>query len=266
MVTVTHENKQYTLVWNDIPNLVKYAVSQNFSVCNLTRDAIVEAGQNIKFTEVFTKEIFFRKFTNVTQTSFNNYINFISPSNKKIISVGSGISTVELIISQYATESQIFLLDKSELSRGPDKVYDKESYFSETNNHGFYNSWDVVKDAIKNSDLNSSRYVFLDPIDDWPIDVDVIMSLYSWCWHYPFEVYSEKMLNSLKIGGTLILEIQNPPNFRDVSKQISELLGGDPIFLQKKYIKQSDNVSEGNKKNLDSTNCFGGLYVWTRKK
>ena len=114
--------------------------------------------------------------------------------------------------------------------------------------------------------VDKNRFIFLDPADDWCTDADVVMSVFSWCWEFPFEAYAEKLSKSLKIGGTLILEIRIPPDLRDVPSQISELMGGPPIFLRGKNVESLATENQSKKFNLNSNNEYGGLYVWTRKK
>jgi hypothetical protein len=258
MLTVNYDNTDYTLFWNDIPKLVKFAVIQTRWPM---KQLLLELGE-IKLNEdFFTKEIFLECLKETNQNYCNSYLPFIPKSAKKIISVGSGISVFELIVSKYCTDSTMYLLDKSEISSN-EQIHN----FSESNKFGFYNSWDVVHDAIDASNLDKNRFIFLDPADDWCTDADVVMGLWSWCWAFPFEEYAEKLLKSLKIGGTLILEIKNPPDLRDVSSQISELMGGPPIFHNGKKIEGLTPENQNKKFSLNSNNEYGGLYVWTRKK
>lgn len=258
MLTVNYDNTDYTLFWNDISKLVKFAVMHTRWPM---KQLLLDSGE-IKLNEdYFTKEIFFHCLKNTYTSYCNTYLPFIPKSAKKIISVGSGISIFELIVSKYCTDSTMYLLDKSEISSN-EQIHN----FSESNKFGFYNSWDVVYDAIDASNLDKNRFIFLDPDDDWCDDADVVMGIYSWCWAFPFEVYAEKLLKSLKIGGTLILEIQNPPDLRDVPSQISELMGDSLIFHVGKKIEAIAQEQENKKFNINSNNEYGGLYVWTRKK
>jgi SAM-dependent methyltransferase len=241
MITLTHKNVNFSFSWSNFSELKKYVSFQH------------------GFDSKLPDDVFLQKLTNKIQSYCDIYLRFIPVNSKKIISVGSGASTFELILSKYCIDSKIFLLDKSEIILG---FGEKENSFSESNSQGFYNSWEVVHDAIKTSNLNSNSFAFLDPEDDWDEDIDVVISLASWCWHYPFEFYADKLLKSLKIGGSLILEIQNTPDFRDVPKLISELLGSDPAY-QERY-PHTPNCRL--RKNVDLKNEEGGLYVWVRKK
>jgi hypothetical protein len=271
MIQITKDNRTYSLDWNDIHNLVRYAVAQNYSLCTLARDEIFKNASDVKLnSDTFTKEIFFENLQKTVQNYINIYTQYIPTTAKRIVSVGSGISNCELILSQMIPESELFLVDKQELKsfegyltqENKISLLTKEDYFSANQ---FYHSWDVVSDAISASNLNKDRYNFLSPDDDWPNDIDVAMSLYSWCWNYPFEMYSERLLKGLKIDGTLILEIQNLPNNMDQPKIISEAMGSEPIIHQ--LYKQVTYLGYSNvHRNVDENNIWGGLYIWKRKR
>jgi hypothetical protein len=271
MIQITKDNITYSLEWNDISNLVKYAVAQNYSLCTLPRDEIFNNATDIKLnSDSFTKEMFFEKLQETVQNYINRYTQYIPTNTKKIVSVGCGISNCELILSQMFSESELFLVDKDQLTpfegyptqESKQSMLTKKDYFSDNQ---FYHSWDVVSDAISASNLNKNRYNFLSPDDNWPTEVDVAMSLYSWCWNYPFEMYSNRLLNSLKIDGTLILEVQNLPDNFDQLKTISAAMGSEPIIHE--LYKQSPYLGYSNlHRNVDENNVWGGLYIWKRKR
>ena len=271
MLSFTYNDITYELAWKDTANLVKFAVSQNYALSNWTVEDIINNNGVVSLDDThFTQEFFFNQLSISTGLNWTRCIEYIPKDSKKILSVGPGVSTFELLLGTYhCIDATVFLLDKSESTHalvGKSTLTDKNRYFSESNNHGFYNSWEVVTDAINTSKLDSSKYIFVDPNDKWESDLDVVISLFSWCWHYPFEVYAEKLLSSLKIGGTLILEIQNPPDLRDVPKQISELLGSDPSVILRKSTNIHSNIHNNHKRNIDEKGEFGGFYVWVRKK
>ena len=207
MINITYDNKEYFLDWSNLPKLVRYAVSQNYDVCSLPRAEIFKDPTNIKLnSDTFTEEIFFSRLQQNVNNYCQRYTQYVPANAKKMISVGCGIANYELILSQQYPELELYLVDKDNLTLYDgypkqeimDAMLTKEDYFS---NNQFYHSWDVVSDAISTTNLKQERYNFLNPEDDWPSDVDVVMSLYSWCWNYSFEYYSERLLNSLKIGG-----------------------------------------------------------------
>jgi SAM-dependent methyltransferase len=121
-------------------------------------------------------------------------------AESKVLDIGSGIGILDLFWHLHSG-STFYLLDK-------DKVETKNTeYFSE--NHPYYNKRSCTVDAITTSNLNANNFIFLDPDSQLDTDFDVIMSHSSWCWHYPFKTYWDKIKYKLKPGGKLFLEISN---------------------------------------------------------
>ena len=214
---------------------------------------------------------------------------------KKIISVGSGISTLELLLLQYFTNAHIWLVDKSEITNPtyflpngrvefPVEVYKNHQV-------GFYNDWDITNDAISTSNLDISRIHFLDAADPWPNDVDIIYSGWAWCWDINKDEYNERAMNSLKIGGSLIVDVYEEID-RNIVQEISEQLGNQPNTSIKRdkskvstalnpeinwdklndlNITQAEYVEILNKVhtflnyfNIKEDGIYGGRYSWTR--
>lgn len=266
------------------------SVNINGVICKLSwtniSDLIKYAGLQIHpFSNDETK--FFKEFEQVQLTLVNRILNFIPELDKskvkKIISVGSGIGTTELLLLQYFSNAEIFLIDKSEITRPellPDGKCTPDIYRNRDNPRGFYNSWEVTKDAIQSSTLDKTKIHFLDSDDLWPDDVDLIISNYSWCWAYLKEVYWDRALKSLNMGGVLMLDIYRLID-KDVSIEISDELGSQPLKVehlsikthQFKSIKKETKLGETQPKdyfiqffNPDENGVYGGTYSWIRRK
>ena len=94
-ITVNINNVDCKLNWTNIPELIKYA-SLQIHPFNTDED------------------IFLKDYENVQSGFVNRILNFIPELDKtkvkKIISVGSGIGTTELLLLQYFNNAEIFLL------------------------------------------------------------------------------------------------------------------------------------------------------------
>lgn len=177
----------------------------------------------------------------------------------RIIDVGSGVGLFDLTLSQCNANTEFYLVDKSIVN-----IEKNIKYYSRENNHGFYNSWPVIFDIIKNSNLNIKKFKFLSPDNQWPKDVDLIVSLNSWCWHYPKEVYWNKMIDSLKIGGYLILDVLDL-NDRNMVSEISEEMSSNPTVTLRTVANPLSHPFL-NELTISDDNSFGGCYCWQRKK
>jgi hypothetical protein len=146
--------------------------------------------------------------------------------NAKIVDIGCGVSIVDLFLYSYLPNSTLYLIDKDD--KWPSRL--KPVDVSYTPNHPHYNSWDIVRDAINTSGFDKVRFKMLSPEDNLPEQTDLIMSSFSWCFHYPKETYWEKVRNSLKSRGKLFLDVRLLKD-RDVIGEISEEFKSYPTLL-----------------------------------
>lgn len=152
---------------------------------------------------------------------------FDIPDDAKIIDIGSGASIIDLLLYSYIPNSNFYLIDRE--GEWPRDVHPLDVAYSE--DHPFYHSWDTVLDAINTSGFDSNRFNFLNPDDDFPEDVDLIMSSYSYCYHYPKETYWNKIIESLKPNGKLFLDVRELDD-RNVIEEISEELKCKPKMIK----------------------------------
>jgi len=181
---------------------------------------------------------------------------------KKIIDVGSGVAQIDLILSQLFPQIDFYLVDKTGYEQDPENFVYYSKSLDDKNYHGFYNSFDIIQDIIDNSPINSDRIHFLYPENNWPKNVDVIMSYYSWNWHYPKNIYWNKLLKSLRIGGYLSTTLTLREG-EDTIFKISEELGSYPCYYQPIAIHTNsrDKLIPGFEQIIHT-----GYYVWKRLK
>lgn len=203
--TLTVDSNQGPLKvnWSNVDNLAWYATLQS--------GLFGGAGRHI------SKQLFFEQFQRWATNQWNHMYDiafYDLKDNATIIDVGSGIAVTDLLTSQYFPNSNFYLIDKvaDEFKEG--------IYFSE--NYPFYNSWGPVHDAIRSTNIDPSRFTMQDPDADWP-ESDLIISTFSWCFHYPKSTYWKKAMQSLKKGGKLVLDVRLIDG-TDVIKEISEEL------------------------------------------
>jgi len=203
---------------------------------------------------------------NLTEKFFNQWIEYapIGHNVKSIINVGSGLAKTDLLMSQLRPDIDFYLVDKTVDLLTLNKVLEgKNNYFSKSlddeNYHGFYNSFDITRDIIQNSPVNPERIHFLDPANKWPDQVDLIISTCSWMWHYHKNVYWDRLLRSLKIGGHLAITI-TLRNGENTIEEISNDLGSYPS-----NIVSWEPPTNNNAPGVDQiTNV--GYYVWQRMR
>lgn len=230
--------------WTDSDNLAFYVLFQ--------------AGCFGHETQIFSRQFFFNNVQKWYQDLWNLSENIGSyyslPDGAKIIDVGSGASVIDLLLYSYVPDSKIYLLDKEEFTVNPGVFYSNDYYF--------YNSWEPVKDAITTSNFKQDRFNFLQPTDIWPKDVDMISSHFAWCLHFPKDKYWNNVLDSLKIGGILQLDVR-PLEDRDIIGEISEDLKSTPkIFKFMNTIRNGTIMTD----NFSQSDVLVNRCVWERQK
>jgi SAM-dependent methyltransferase len=241
-ITINNNGSHASLTWSNISELRKWSRMQ-----------LGEA----YFPKSMTDREFMASFEKRIQNNWNRISSNIDVTKlKKVIDVGSGVSTTDLVASKYNPTTEFYLVDKEEFTRHTNGLYYQDV-------HGHYNSWTVVEDGINSSGLDRNKFNFLDPNDEWPQDVDLILSTFSWCWHYPKEVYWNKVMSSLKIGGFLLLDVLNVPDI-DVVKEISKEFDSSPTVISRMKMDSHLNSFKDQLTAIDG--YYGGLYLWTRNK
>ena len=238
-ITVKQLTSDINITWQDVDKLKTYSRLQ--------------LGQYY-FPIGEDDDIFFSKFQdkiikNWKRISYNIDISKLN----KVVDVGCGIAVPDLLMSQVNKNTEFYLVDKNVLEKTSGNYYE--------NNHHGYNSWDVVEDAISNSNINRSRFNFLSPESMWPEEVDLVLSTYSWCWHYPVETYWSNVMSSLKVGGKLAVDVLFRPD-KDVIDEISNKLDSYPICIPTK----SPVSAFKDQLVIKKDGSYGGFYIWTRNK
>lgn len=178
---------------------------------------------------------------------------FRLPNNAKVLDIGSGCSVLDLFLSKYLTESIYYLVDKSKEEYTNGKVY--------SNEYVYYNDWNVVRDGIRSSNLDINRFHLLDPDDEFPNDIDLIMSNFSWCWHFPLETYINKVIRSLKQNGKLFLTVRLLED-RNIIDDISNYMNSYPIFVPAMITNQIQ--TEKNAIKLINKDVYAVQALWQR--
>jgi SAM-dependent methyltransferase len=222
---------------------------------SLARWANIQAGLYLQKTN--SLQTFYEYFPKWYQLFWNARFKqgaFALADDAVILDIGSGVAVVDLLLASYLPKSKFYLLDQEGFEFQSGIYYDAD--------YPIYHNWDPVVDAISASGLDQNRFVFLNPKNVWPEQVDAITSYFSYCFHYPKEKYWANILSSLKIGGKLILDVRMLAD-RDVVEEITEDMKCQPTvhWFDSKLPSHVDNMPSP-KEGMP----VGGRFIWTRKK
>lgn len=216
-LNINTDKGKINVKWSDVKILSQYAT--------------IQSGRYLQ-NQADTLELHYKKFENWYQMFWDQRFMmgaFDLPKAATIIDIGSGASIIDLILYSYIPDSKFYLVDKEEWGLKFRNNGVPETCFSK--DYPFYHSWSTVTDAIESSKFNADRFVFLDPKSNFPDEVDAVTSYFSWCFHYPKEVYWDRMMSSLKKGGILLLDVRLL-KCSDVIGEISESMKSNPIKIE----------------------------------
>lgn len=233
------------VMWSDVDRLARYA--------NL------QAGFYLINNPSLSKNLLEEHFTNWNQMFWNQRQNqgmFDLPESSKIIDIGSGVAVVDLLLYSYLPKSTFYLVDQEQ--EVIEHLGTSLPHTPYTLDYPTYNSWATIVDAIETSSFDKSRFNFLKPSDSFPKDADAITSYFSWCFHYPKEVYWDSVMNSLKTGGKLVLDVR-PLHDRNVIEEISDELKCNPVTFAFPILEKFVDTYEPVDKNASGYRC-----MWTK--
>lgn len=189
-----------------------------------------------------------------------------------VLDIGSGNSLIDIILYQILGGGKFYLLDKnfSNIATSPwiKSPLRKYYYYDQTGiRYPFYNKWDSVVNMLDcTTSINKDDFVLLDTTTEWPEQFDLITSWYSCGFHYPVDVYWERILKNLKVGGQLFLTIVHYVN-ADVIDMISDRLQCKPKWTTRNTPVPSDLLIKDRSMTREKFEKeFLNHYCWVRNK
>jgi SAM-dependent methyltransferase len=164
----------------------------------------------------------------------NDYLSlkpYLPLDAKNIMDIGCGIGGVDVFLYQHyaASHPHLYLVDRSELDEG--------IYYLFQDKGAFYNSLRLTRDFVTMNGVADESVTTLDvgPTCELPATqkLDLVISLISWGFHYPVEIYLEQLIPRLAAGALVIL---------DVRKETT----GEQLLRSR--FRQVDTIAEDSKK------------------
>jgi SAM-dependent methyltransferase len=127
---------------------------------------------------------------------FEQIKHFFNPGTTAL-DIGCGLAGVDFLLMRDINDMDITLFDL-------DRV-DTEIRYGYSWEPSAYNTRAAVVDFYQLNGTTMPRYVTAFPVD---LRFDVIISLISYGFHYPVETYLKEVIETLKPGGVLVLDIR----------------------------------------------------------
>ena len=151
---------------------------------------------------------------------------FLPGACSSILDIGCGVAGFDVFLGKHfrTGHPKFYLLDKTHV--------EKSVWYNLESKGAFYNSLDIAKRMLVQNNMPEEHIHLVEATDNNDIDInleiDLIVSLISWGFHYPVETYLEKVYELLTHGGVLILDIRKGSSGIDA---INRVFGKSEIIL-----------------------------------
>ena len=155
------------------------------------------------FIYFFNKKNIEKKVIKTFQSEFNTFKNFLPNKAEHIMDLGCGLGVINIFLNQfYKNNSYFYLLDKNKI--------DSKIKYGFNKNYESYNKLENTKKILKNN-INHQFVNFIDVDKKFTIksNIDLILSLKSMGYHYPFEIYLQMFRKCCTYNTVFIFDISS---------------------------------------------------------
>lgn len=163
----------------------------------------------------FSKEKIQQKYFKICRTEFLNIKKYFPHKLNYILSIGCGMGGVEYFFSFIKSFVKLNLIDRDFISK-------KVVYGFNNSNSEAYNNLDYTKDFLLLNKFPKQRFKIYD-YDQGKLPVnkcDLIISLKSLDFHYPFLIYEDYIKKVSTLKTILILDTNRPDYFKSIYKKV----------------------------------------------
>ena len=148
------------------------------------------------------------KYLQEMRLEFNMLSKYLSFKNKKILSIGSGMCGLELIINSSSSDNFFTIIEKNYVS-------EKVRYGWDEKNLEAYNDIDKLNLFLQTNGMEKKNYEIYDfDKNNLPaVSFDYVISLYSLDYHYDFYLYQDYFKKILNKESILIFDTVRPDHF-----------------------------------------------------
>jgi hypothetical protein len=139
---------------------------------------------------------------------------FLPKVCSSILDIGCGVSGIDVLISRHYQDKQqtFYLLDKT--------LIESSVFYEFKQKAAFYNSLEVAKEILVRNGIPESDVHLIMATDNNDINidrnVDLVVSLLSWGYHYPVETYLDRVYSLLNKDGCMIIDVRKNTNGIDL--------------------------------------------------
>lgn len=155
---------------------------------------------------IFRKKQIRRQYMSSIVEDYQDIRSCLPQKVNSILDIGCGVAGIDVLLHRHYREAshiRYYLVDRTEVS---DRVF----YGFEPEG-AFCNSLKVAETVLVSNGIRSDGIFPLPVSSDYRFnagEIDLVISLLSWGYHYPIPLYLENVPRSLKAGGVLIVDVR----------------------------------------------------------
>ena len=155
------------------------------------------------------------QYYNLMEKEFKTINKNIDFNNKKILSIGSGIGGLELIINKKSSSSFFDIVEKNYVSK-------KIKYGWDKNNQEAYNNLQLLESFLLNNGMEKNCFKIYDCDEDVLPEkkFDIVLSLFSLDYHYDFNIYLNYFKKVSDEKTMIIFDTIRPDHFKNIFKNV----------------------------------------------
>ena len=192
------------------------------------------------FGRYIFSNFFSKYFINISEIGHKYYLlmkneyeviqNFLKPG-QNILSVGSGIGGLELLVSKKNLNTKVSFIEKNYISK-------KIIYGWDDNNLEAYNNLNLLEKFLLKNNMEAKSFQIFDfDKDKLPKEkFDLIISIYSLDFHYNFELYRKYFQQVTNDETIIIFDTIRPEYFKNIFQEVNIIKTDDNTLHKSKRI------------------------------
>ena len=171
-----------------------------------------------------------QKYYSLMNNEYKMLSNNVNFENKKILSIGSGMGGLEIIINSRTKNSFFTIIEKDYISK-------KIVYGWDEKNDEGYNSLDLMRKFIIKNGFKNNFEIYNYDKDSLPLKkFDYIISLFSMDYHYDFSSYLDYIKQVSTDETKIIFDTIRPDYFNSIFQNVKVLVSQENTVHRSKRI------------------------------
>jgi SAM-dependent methyltransferase len=174
----------------------------------VTRNFPSLSGTAMSIRAVVNKELILKNYLKEMESDYTTIAPFLPKVAAPIvIDIGAGMAGINVFLDKhYMNKGKFILIDENRV--------DDHIHYGYQPTGSIYNENTIVRSFLSNYNIIPTQLAPSD-LKDIQTKADIVITLYSWGFHYPIETYLESVKRILKNDGILIMDVRKIPDWEN---------------------------------------------------